>query len=320
MASIAQQIMQNGDYSPNVLGPRILANLPTTSPTATGSSPSLNTGAPVSTAPLDPGGVVGPTPTSSTTPSTAPDPTTDLRGWINATLKSYGSTDDPNYWYNQITQGGGYSPYWANRIQYANGGPLAGQTPAGSTPGGTSTSTTGGATLPPGLQSSIMPPDASIWTQPFGQTFQAPAPVNNGGPAGTPYVPPVPQFQFNAPTEQQAQNTPGYQFAKNQALGVMQNSAAGQGLLNSSGTIFNLGNLANSLADQNYNNLWNQQYQVAQQQYQPLYNQWNQLANAGQQQTQSNFTNALDAYTQNYNQYRNLGNDTWNRAYQALTA
>lgn len=69
---------------------------------------------------------------------------------------------------------------------------------------------------------------------------------------------------FTAPTAQQAQNQPGYQFQLQQGLNALQNSAAASGGLLSTGTAKNLENYAQGVASTNYNNVYNQALQAYQ--------------------------------------------------------
>lgn len=75
---------------------------------------------------------------------------------------------------------------------------------------------------------------------------------------------------FTAPTADQAQQTPGYQFQLQQGLNAAQNSAAGQGSLLSGRTLADLNNYAQGVASTNYQNTFNNsltQYQQAYQQF-----------------------------------------------------
>lgn len=63
--------------------------------------------------------------------------------------------------------------------------------------------------------------------------------------------------QFQAPTAAQAASTPGYQFALNQGLNAMQNSAAARGTLLSGGTLKGLNNYAQGMASTNYQQVYN---------------------------------------------------------------
>ena len=73
---------------------------------------------------------------------------------------------------------------------------------------------------------------------------------------------------FQAPTAQQAENTPGYQFQLQQGEQAIQRSAAAQGGLLSGGTGKALNNYAQGVASTNYQNV----YQNALNQYQANYN------------------------------------------------
>ena len=82
--------------------------------------------------------------------------------------------------------------------------------------------------------------------------------------------------QFQAPTLQQAQQTPGYQFALQQGENAQQASAAANGSLLTGGTQAALNNYAQNYANTNYNNIYNQALNT----YQTNYNTWaNQQAN-----------------------------------------
>lgn len=83
--------------------------------------------------------------------------------------------------------------------------------------------------------------------------------------------------QFTAPTEAQAEATPGYQFQLHQGENAIQNSAAGQGGLLSGRTLADLNNYAQGTASTNYQNTFQNsltQYQSAYQSF--LNNQNNQ--------------------------------------------
>ncbi len=111
-----------------------------------------------------------------------------------------------------------------------------------------------------------------------------------------------PGGNFQAPTLQQAENTPGYQFALQQGENAMQASAAANGSLLTGGTMNALDSYAQGLADTNYNNIYNQALQG----YQTNYNTWaNQQANefnrlsalSGTGQTAAQQLNSLGATT-----------------------
>lgn len=73
---------------------------------------------------------------------------------------------------------------------------------------------------------------------------------------------------FQAPTAEQARQTPGYQFAQQQGQNAIQNSAAAQGGLLSTGAMKTLDQYSQGLADQTYQ----QTYSRALGEYQQAYN------------------------------------------------
>lgn len=85
--------------------------------------------------------------------------------------------------------------------------------------------------------------------------------------------------QFQAPTLEQAQNEPGYQFALQQGQGALTNSAAASGNLLTGNTGEALQHFGQQLGEENYQNVYNR----AMQQYQQHYNEF--------QQGQSNLFN-----------------------------
>lgn len=90
---------------------------------------------------------------------------------------------------------------------------------------------------------------------------------------------------FNAPTAQQVADTPGYQFAKEAGMNAIQGSAAANGNLLSGGTMKGLQGYETGLANQYYQ----QAYNNALQQYMDNYNIFN--------QNQSNQFNRLTGVT-----------------------
>lgn len=128
---------------------------------------------------------------------------------------------------------------------------------------------------------------------PFTSPFTPPAPVNLGGPAGIPYIPPTPQFNapgykqapafqapspFQAPSMQDVLNDPGYQFPLSQGLGAMSNSKAAQGLWGTGATGKAFNDYAQNYANQFYGNIYNRDLNTY----------------------QTNYANSLNAYNTNY--------------------
>jgi hypothetical protein len=83
--------------------------------------------------------------------------------------------------------------------------------------------------------------------------------------------------QFSAPTEQQAQATPGYQFTLNQGLKSMQNSAAARGLGVSGAAMKGAANYTTGLADSTYNDVFNRALQTFNTNYSSAANNVNRL-------------------------------------------
>jgi len=95
--------------------------------------------------------------------------------------------------------------------------------------------------------------------------------------------------QFQAPTLQQAQQEPGYQFALQQGTGALTNSAAASGNLLTGNTGEALQQYGQKFGEQNYQNVYNramQQYQLGYNQFQTnqsnLFNRYASLAGLGQ--------------------------------------
>jgi hypothetical protein len=141
--------------------------------------------------------------------------------------------------------------------------------------------------------------------QPWTQSFNAPAPFQYG------------QFQmpaaFQAPTAEQAAQTPGYQFALQQAMNAMQSSAAAKGTLLTGGTQKDLANYAQGLASQTYQQTYNNAltgYQTNLSNALGAY-QTNYATSLGAYNT--NYNNAFQNYLQNYNQFQTNQTNQYNR-------
>ncbi len=63
---------------------------------------------------------------------------------------------------------------------------------------------------------------------------------------------------FKAPTLEEAQNQPGYQFALDQGRKALENSAAARGVLRTGGTLKDLFSWGDKFGEQNYGNVFNQ--------------------------------------------------------------
>lgn len=73
----------------------------------------------------------------------------------------------------------------------------------------------------------------------------------------------VPKFgPFSAPSMQDAENEPGYQFARDQGRKSLESSAAGRGVLRTGGTLKDILEYGDKFGEQNYNNVFNRKYQT----------------------------------------------------------
>lgn len=93
-----------------------------------------------------------------------------------------------------------------------------------------------------------------------GFDFGAPPEAWNWPQFNAPRMDPISPFvfeKFAAPTMEQAENEPGYAFAKKEGVGMIGNTAAGRGLARSAGTLKDFIKFGNSFAEQNYGNVFN---------------------------------------------------------------
>lgn len=107
--------------------------------------------------------------------------------------------------------------------------------------------------------------------------------------------------QFSAPTAQQAEQTPGYEFTRQQGDQALQQSAAARGGLLTGGTAKALDQYNTGLASNTYQQTYNNALQAYQQNYGQYQNQVHnlgQLAGLGEGATQ-NLTNLSQAGAQN---------------------
>lgn len=133
-------------------------------------------------------------------------------------------------------------------------GPGANNAPPVSTTGGAaqsaSTTTGGGAGFGGGFGG------GGSLIDPFTQPFNAPSPVNLGGPAGIPYIPPTPNYKaptftppsykpppawsydpYTALDKNSVQNEPGYAFGMDQGEQALLNAKAAQGIAGTGATL-----------------------------------------------------------------------------------
>lgn len=142
---------------------------------------------------------------------------------------------------------------------------------------------------------------------PWTERFQGPSSPPTFTPPG--YTPPAPfSYQsfdygqpFTAPTLEQAQQEPGYQFALDQGLKALQQSAAAKGVLRTGGTLKDLINYGQAAGQGNYQNVFNRNLGTYQTNFGNRLNAY-----------QTNFQDALAAYGTNYG----VGKDTYENLYR----
>lgn len=112
---------------------------------------------------------------------------------------------------------------------------------------------------------------------PFNGTFSPPPMLGMPtlGSMGDAPSPDLPTFQapqaFRAPSVDEALSDPSYVFRRNQGQGVLERSAAAKGVLNDSGTAHELIDYGQNAASQEYQNIWNRDYNAYNTNYQTQY-------------------------------------------------
>lgn len=123
----------------------------------------------------------------------------------------------------------------------------------------------------------------------------------------------APKFQFDAPAAFQAptladaQNEPGYAFARDEGLHALTNNRAAQGLARTGGTLKDLVTWGNKFADQNYSGVYNRKageydrnfnnlFGIAKAQYEPQLTGWGQKMSMFGNAATNAFNRAWDAY------------------------
>lgn len=150
------------------------------------------------------------------------------------------------------------------------------------------------------------------WTRPWGGVFTAPT----LGPG----VPDTPQFQFKAPTYEQALNEPGYQFAAGEGRRLMEQSAAAKGLLNTGGTLRDVNAWGTNFAATKYNDVYGRAYQKAQDEFAPQMTAYSTTAAANQRSNEWNYSNAWNKYLFDYQAFRNWQNDAFDKYFRTANA
>lgn len=215
--------------------------------------------------------------------------TPDLMTRVQQALAAAGSTDDPQYWFDKISQdpNGQTSAwdYWVGRINQGDG--------AAAVRNGTAQK----------FQDYGVPAQA-YQSQPFTGDYQQPAvpsylstpyvaPTWTGGDFVAPAKPLDLQSEFTMPTAAELQASPGYEARLAAQQQALERSAAAKGTILSGGTQADTARLGQDYASNEYNNFFGQK-----------------LATRGQNfgEYQTNFTDALNQYQQKYNQFLDSSN------------
>ena len=188
----------------------------------------------------------------------------------------------------------------------------------GESPGGGGVTTGPGQTLSiPGVDGSVNIPGVTTTTGTAATNLGAYGSLMKGYGGG----------EFQAPTAEQARQTPGYQFGLQQGEGALQAGAAANGSLLTGGTQSALNKYGQDYADTNYNNVYNQALQT----YGTNYNTWanqqaseyNKLASMsglGQTTAQNLNTEGLASTGQIANTLSNTGQQMSNQNMNAANA
>jgi hypothetical protein len=307
-----------------------------------------------------PGGSVGVTPTGQTAPPSgatfnpgtqAYNPTGPVTDPHDPRLTDPAHATDPDVltYLNGIYGPGGTvgvtttgqnpppagSPGWNPQTQAWDPAPTAAVAPAGSGGGG------GGGTAaappattagPPASGSPYYGMNIGDFTKPFSEQFAAPTPKDiPNAPVFT-----APSFKtpdpFTAPTQEQAQNDPGYKFTLGQGIGALLNSRAAGGMLNSGatgkalvdygqaagstqyGNVYNrdLGNYMTNYKTQ-YLDPYNNAFQNAQSEFAPKLTAWQTTAPMIQSQNNTDYANAMSKWLSDYNMYTQQQDRAFNK-------
>ena len=240
---------------------------------------------------------------------------------VTAALKAANSTDDPNYWVQNISadpngQGSAWD-YWVGRINQGDG---AAAVKNGTTAKFQDSSTSGVAAPSAGFGAPPNPyasnANAPTYTAPVVPTsLSTPYQVQGTAPTAPTLTP------FTAPTMADAANDPGYQFGLTQGTAQIDRAAAANGSVLNPGTVQALNQYGTDYATTKYNDLFNRDLSVnqnnnnvAQTGFGDALNSFTTTNNLGlnaRQQNQSEFQQNVVAPTQTtfQNQYASYLND-----------
>lgn len=262
------------------------------------------------------------------TPPTLPNGQPASQGWVQ----------DPDGTWRQVQPG-----EQPTDLGY-HGPALPGATPPPPTPppgsGGQTTAPTGtlGGLLAP-FQGTFTPPTPTAY--PTAPQFQAPG-----------YTPPaafVPD-KFQAPTFEDAQNDPGYQFARDQGEQALTQGKAAGGLLNTGGTLKDILAWGQNYAAQRYGDVYNRNYntwqgnegakerayatnygsqyldpykfayQGALDAFNPTQSQWQTNMAATQRGNENDYANAYQRFQGDFNRWQDQRDSTFDKTFKYVTA
>lgn len=205
--------------------------------------------------------------------------------------------------------------------------------PGTSGPGPTGTAPGGPVTPPgPGLLSPF--PDAPPTYTP------QPLPTLGGSTTTIPGAPPVPTIApFQAPSQQDALNEPGYLFSEKQGSDELKNWLAAHGTFNDSSAAQALTDYGQNAAATQYGNVWNRAYQTWQGNVQaqlapwqmafqnwqtgtvnPTEQQFSVTAPLTANQNQNTWANAFNTWLQKFDIFKDQRDSTFNKILSVATA
>ena len=143
---------------------------------------------------------------------------------------------------------------------------------------------------------SIAPPDYGSFEMPTYQGYSSP--IYSFGD--------VPDFnapRFDAPSFEDAQNSPGYQFRLGQGEDALQKSAAARGILRTGGTLKDILEYGQNFASQEYQNVYDRalrgygaNYQAAKDEFAPQFAQYQNQFQAEQARAMAEFNRQMELY------------------------
>ena len=129
---------------------------------------------------------------------------------------------------------------------------------------------------------------------------------------------------FAAPSLEQAQNEPGYAFARDEGVRALQNAKAARGTLNTGGTLKDILGWGNRFAEQNYGNVYNRAANTYDRNRGNAFEGWGANERVRAEAYDRNRGNAFDTYKTNYDVGRDVYDinrgtslDMFDRAYRS---